>query len=109
MNTTQQKPSAILRAAARLIEERGLSLGRYEDDDGRMCAVGAIRHACCGQATVGGSPMPCAEPYDSARRFMQLAIPNVHGWSDAAARANTPHVVIDGLRRAAELAESEGR
>lgn len=111
MTTTTLKPSDILRRAAALIEERGLAHGAYVDEVGRLCVVGGIRAACCGEPTVGGHPMPPdMGAYDAV--FAYLRITSRCGvaqeWSDAAARAGTPSTVIDGLRRAAELAESEG-
>ncbi len=41
-----------LRAAARIVRERGLARGRFEDDEGRVCAYGALRIALAGTVEV---------------------------------------------------------
>lgn len=100
MTTTTLKPSTILRAAARLIEERGLACGTFKDEDGRVCAL---------EALIEASPTETDGEFNLARRALRSVVgPHIAKWSDAAARAGTPSTVIDGLRRAAELAESEG-
>lgn len=99
--TTNLKPSDILRRAAALIEERGLPEG-VTGSRGEMCAAATIGWV---EAEHGFGLGKDAGSLDMLRRVVGN---DVAGWSDAAARAGTPSTVIDGLRRAAELAESEG-
>lgn len=108
MTTTTLKPSTILRAAARLIEERGLACGTFKDEDGRVCALEALIEASPTE-TDGEFNLARSGEFNLARRALRSVVgPHIAKWSDAAARAGTPSTVIDGLRRAAELAESEG-
>lgn len=112
MTTTTLKPSTILRAAARLIEERGLACGTFKDEDGRVCALEALIEASPTETERPGSswcPPARSGEFNLARRALRSVVgPHIAKWSDAAARAGTPSVVIEGLRKAAELAESEG-
>lgn len=112
MTTTTIKPSTILRAAARLIEERGLACGTFKDEDGRVCALEALIEASPtetdGEFNLARRALRSVE-FNLARSALRSVVgPHIAKWSDAAARAGTPSTVIDGLRRAAELAESEG-
>jgi hypothetical protein len=43
------KVARYLRAAAGLIKAYGLARGTFEDEEGRLCAYGAIRYAVTGQ------------------------------------------------------------
>jgi hypothetical protein len=74
--------------AADLIEERGWCQGSYSDQDGRVCAIGAIVRAGNHQH------------YRRAEAMMMMVVGmSVVGWNDIKGR--TKEEVITALRRAA--------
>jgi hypothetical protein len=116
MTTTIPTPttaSALLLTAADLIEKRGKARGVFEDANGCLCAIGALRLAAFGE--IGDLP-PDSELYQRARMALAAQIEllpmetqgqhviggkvSVVTWSDASTKAE----VVAGLRAAVELA-----
>jgi hypothetical protein len=110
MTTPVLTPAGLLLTAADLIEERGKARGVFQDTNGCLCAVGALRLAAFGVAD--GVLPPDSEMYGRARLALgaqiELLAPehrlggsvSVVLWSDASTKAE----VVAGLRAAAELA-----
>lgn len=95
---TYKTPKAILKHAAKLIEERGWCRGDYEDDDGRLCLIGAIR-----LASTGSSNRHNHRTEDAYRAFRWAEnISDAVYWNDA--RSRSKHQVIKALLKASEAA-----
>lgn len=106
--------SRILRAAADLIEVRGLARGTLYDSQGRICAMEAIWRAATGCDNADRSETAVADGSTALSRFdgyrwamitVQRHIRpdelTVARWSDAHEQAD----VVAGLRRIADLDE----
>jgi hypothetical protein len=101
------KVARYLRAAAGLIEAHGLAHGTYEDDEGRLCAYGAIRYAVAGRRPLSDEWMAVLYLDNDARAASRTLNNWVRrhadgygaiNWNDRATAAE----VIAGLRAAAD-------
>ena len=106
-------PAQILAGAADLIAARGkCDDGRYRDDAGRLCAIGAMREVVFGDAYAGPcddhrtAVDPATTAYVMARRALEarLPAPSVTYWSDM----HPAEVVVAKLRATAAELETSG-
>ncbi len=98
---TAEAIARVFDRAAELIAERGLARGRYEADDGAICAKGALRLAILGDAwTVEFGKGYRAALYIEVRTRLVEQVGGIELWSDNSSRAQ----VIAGLHHAAALA-----
>lgn len=93
-----------LRKAAGIVRERGLATGRYEDEEGRVCAKGALRLAHGYEATpryVEDFPGPeYLSDHEAVRRSLPLTgigLPpgNIIVWSDQQTSAENVAAVFE--------------
>lgn len=116
---TAMTPAALLNAAADLIDARGLAAGVEEDDEGRLCPIGALRTAAYGRADVpfvfvaanidaylpaGFVPANVRSYWDAWEAlvaYVAVTGRDVASWVDA----STQDVVTAGLRAAAATVE----
>lgn len=88
----------VLRHAARIIEERGHAKGALEDDEGGVCALGAILVASSGSSNdwgPNGREASCA--------LSNTVGYSIAGWNNRPER--TASEVIAALRAAADAAD----
>ena len=71
---TDKLPSRVLKDAAKLIETYGWAQGRYETDDGCLCALGAIRMA--------SNPGSKSRADAMSMLAVHIGSPDVSGWND---------------------------
>lgn len=110
------KDSELCRKAADLIQTRGLVAGIRENHVGELCILGALDIALSGDANsfrVDGNPV-----IKSIVNLLSLPLGKtgvdkpdwrLADWSNAVAREGKPEVVINGLRRAADILETQER
>jgi hypothetical protein len=107
---SREKTTAdVLRHAARIIEERGWCRGELQDNQGAVCAMGAVHLAVAGKeygAEILSSGWRLQGDAENAiKHYLGLsADDNVEDWND-----KTPHTaaeVIAALRAAADAAEA---
>lgn len=99
----------ILWEAANYIEKKGWCRHKFEDEDGRVCALGSVRFAIYGKV-LGIDPLSSPE-YPQAiryfREYINKCTPNnsipVQDWNDFG--HNTKENVISTLRAAARAAK----
>lgn len=96
-------PAEALDRAAELIEERGHAVGTYENDDGALCARGAVRVAVYGHSGDPGGDVTQDNVYYTAQLHLTRLVPgwSVLLWSDS----STKDEVVATLRRAAVAAQ----
>lgn len=103
-------PADILNGAAALIAERGKAEGRYRDDVGRLCAIGAMREWAFGDAyaVACDHPEPAVRAaYTAARGALERRVGDhccAAMWSDDTA---ADKVVAELRRTALALAKAE--
>lgn len=114
MTTTKTETATLLMSAARILRERGLARGTYEDGDGSVCALGAMSAAYCGdpanlQSSESGAydlvrAVSADLHLDSVPSGMRLRLA---AWSDEARDADT--VASQFERTAKRLMAEEGK
>lgn len=103
----------VLRAAAEYMSEHGKCEGAYEDDDGAVCAFGAVaavQDLMITRTSVEGTTYKTpiqTRAADALEKWLSTQpgnnIDSVIVWSDR----NDAETVILGIKRAAEWAESQ--
>jgi hypothetical protein len=106
--STELKPSEVLDKAADYIDEHGWCQKAMVDNDGRVCAIGAIRAAVCMEE---GVMMPWVstghQALTAATHLAEAAYDGLDYWNDAEGR--TQFDVTNLLRKAAEAERAAGR
>lgn len=104
---------ALLRKAADIIHEGGLSKGLFSTDDGRHCTVGALLEAAYGETVWEEGRPDTSNPivYEGAQALAQVVAPGnlatllpIYNWNDALER--TAEDVIDAFEQAAQQLEA---
>ena len=95
---TYKTPKAILKHAAKLIEERGWTKWQMIDAGGSLCAVGAIRMAAAGRTDRGTKEARAAQKCFERGLEKHGAV----GWNDVVASSKSQ--VIKALLKASEAA-----
>jgi hypothetical protein len=104
---------ALLRKAAEIIRDGGLSKGLFRTDDGRHCAVGALMEAAHGEEVWKGGPNandPVVTP--AIQTLAEVVIPGgvgavwlpIYNWNDDLHR--TADQVVSAFEQAAQKAEA---
>lgn len=97
----EMKPSEILALAEVYLDECGWVQGRFHNELGQVCAIGALRLAYGGQD-------PTRDVYFEAWAWLEDVIGKYVGkWNDAPGR--TVEEVKAAFRKARDLAAKEGR
>jgi hypothetical protein len=115
MDIAKEQVRQDLEAAVSVIEEKGWCRHRLQDDEGRVCALGALHTAVTGHywwpesyewpASDGVTPTRTTTSLrvDAAREALYAAVPEIHNGSFVADWNNAQEdvqVVIDGFRQA---------
>ena len=97
---TKRNAAVVLRRAAALIEKRGWNQGDYQNDNGCLCALGAIRVACGINASewleLDEHPLLWSV-YNTLRS--DLGGRSIDSWNDS--KFTSKDDVVSGMRRSA--------